>query len=157
MRTAIDEDYADGKLNPSVTYGGINYFSGGEINGSNKVFDTSKMSRAVWEDNPFIYGQRSAAFIGETFVNSSNAPGYWLFYIIAPDDPSYTILNAPSFIFRYYPDGQKKDNTFSAVFYGFDNIPSVIEKETDIDNALSQITCNPDAGYKVFTNLTRNR
>jgi prepilin-type N-terminal cleavage/methylation domain-containing protein len=156
MRSVINEAYADGTLDAKA--GSKKY----TINGTDgytriKYFAIWQLSK-INTNNMYIYYQKAAELMGKTYTDDNLRSGYWAVTLFSPNTAIYTALNAPAFMYSYFPKGAKKGNEYVTVLYGIDGVdPDAVKNNTDLDNALkNKAIVDMDVGYKVL-NLVRDK
>jgi prepilin-type N-terminal cleavage/methylation domain-containing protein len=163
MRAVIGEAYADGKLSVGFpqNVSGINnmtyeYFvtegNGGTTYPNIKYFNPFRLSYVNNSGDGDKYAREAAKLMGTGFSELIEA-GSWNLHFFAPKSPSsYTMFNAPAFMYMYYPTGSAPNKDVVVVTYGLDGInPEAISTQAEFDAAQTgPMYCNPSAGYKVI-------
>jgi prepilin-type N-terminal cleavage/methylation domain-containing protein len=167
MRTVFDIAYADGTLGkglPAPPSSGYDFLEEGKPApyslGTIKDFSTYFISRADSGSpiNGFMYLQRAAELMGDPYPTGTEAvikstPGYWAFDFFAKKPSDFTLLNAPSWVYVFWPDGQSAGKSGIVVTYGFEDIPEsadTIIEWWDNQGKFIAGASDPGAGYKVY-------
>jgi prepilin-type N-terminal cleavage/methylation domain-containing protein len=147
MQAVFDEAYANGTLG-SMLEGNTYFTSAGGSETYIKTF-LPFMQSLYDTGSLYTYYWRASELMGTKFGGGYPA---WDLVPIAPNSPSYNILNAPAFKYQYYPNGGANGNPAICVVYGIDGISGDFTKTGDLAKALdsSSISFSPSAGYKVF-------
>jgi prepilin-type N-terminal cleavage/methylation domain-containing protein len=174
IRTVFDEAYSDGTLGSGITPGAsvpnviedLDYFENGGFNtGAVKLWNS--YSLGVTDSNLLddkdkghvFYYHKANELIGTGISDAQyigRDPGTWYFDFCAPNTSGYTLLNAPAFIYRYFPERNAMGRPVVVVTYGIDpleNVTKISEIWTARDDGT--MTCNDEAGYKIY-HVTRD-
>jgi hypothetical protein len=144
---------------PASSWDGANlkFFGIGRLSQLVSSGSASNNSKTDWQ----LYIRKAAELMSTSFPsvpgNASLAtPGVWEFNFFSSKDPSYTILNAPSYVYMYYPEGNfgntGKKVPLDIVAYGIDGLGDEYTTHAEITAALqsSAVTSDPKAGFRVF-------
>jgi type IV pilus assembly protein PilA len=147
IRAVLDSEYANGKL--GLTTDSKNYMNTGSQISNYRMFNVGQFSKLQNSDNNNVYYNEADQLMG---VSSSSLD--WDLYFYAPKSPSYTILDAPSFLYRGFPEGTQTGKSAVAVTYGIDvtyasgsiSEDAVFSKMVSLPEAAF---ANSEAGYRV--------
>jgi prepilin-type N-terminal cleavage/methylation domain-containing protein len=161
--SVLIEAYADGTLykgtditstnpdNPNYVSEGQSSWAGSDV----KAFSGGNISKYNTGDG-YAYRKKAAGLMGKTYPEGGvkNA-GSWTIDFFAPrTPPSYTILDAPAFRYKYYPEGYVKGNgkPIIAVTYGLSVDKSAVGNDKALDDAIKQLPAEAigKGGYNVF-------
>jgi prepilin-type N-terminal cleavage/methylation domain-containing protein len=149
VRAVISEAYAEGDITANATAAAI-LTSGTALHTNKKYFSVQTLSNAMTKDSNGYY-KEAAKLIGTSFPKTSKEPGVWHIQFYGPNDPSSTLLNAPAFFYRFFPDGPNSGKDVAVVTYGLtfsdDDYTSSSAFFTALETS-GQI--DPRAGYKVL-------
>jgi prepilin-type N-terminal cleavage/methylation domain-containing protein len=160
LRAVFDEAYADGTL--GATSNGALYIKEGVTSSGAliKRFAPFTISKYDYEtqypkDNLYIYFQKANDMMGIGKVKRG-VPGEWSFYFVAPKDPTYTMINAPAFMYYFYPEGTRGSVAAPKpqiiVTYGIDGASASMKTNVEFNTAMDNgtIKCDPNVGYRVY-------
>ncbi|MDR2162858.1 MAG: prepilin-type N-terminal cleavage/methylation domain-containing protein [Clostridiales Family XIII bacterium] len=176
-RTVIDEMYADGTLgkglpkDPSSKWS--NYLVDGEPASSAgnppwstnlKFINPNRISMFInienydpavsypnSKDARTLFAEKAAELTGTPFIPYETTPGYTELGFYIPADASYSILNAQSFLYRYYPEGVVTGKSAVYVAYGLSGLEDEYATHADLYNDLkTKAHSDPNAGYQVI-------
>ncbi|MDR2163483.1 MAG: prepilin-type N-terminal cleavage/methylation domain-containing protein [Clostridiales Family XIII bacterium] len=158
-RTVLNEAYADETISEGVADSSLysNFLNDGDYAYPGvKFFSLARLSILNTGDpiNWTAYYAKAAKLIGIDYPDSITEPGYWEVALFAPKPSSYTIVDAPAFMYAYYPEGY---GTGIAVAYGLSGL-NPGEKLTwnqflgrFADSSPNRIVCDPSVNYTLFT------
>jgi prepilin-type N-terminal cleavage/methylation domain-containing protein len=146
VRSVIDEAYADGTLGsgfPTTS----NYLSEGDGQYYDHVKPFSVRNLGSYDSgtsDAAFYFRKASEFMGTSFPGTGT-PNSWEFVLFAPKGAGtdYTVLNAPAWLWRYYPNGYGVSPTIY-VTYGLENL------NADGSPSFAETTVNLATGYRVF-------
>jgi prepilin-type N-terminal cleavage/methylation domain-containing protein len=173
-RALIEEDYANGTLGNGLPSSGpwSTYLSDGNVLPSYtqpnlKEFAASHLS-VIYNGYTPAYGYITgpmrvrytngvANLLGFPNVTGSDEPGYFGMSLLAPKvPPSYTILNAPAFMYFYYPEGAHRNKPMDIVTYNIGGLDGEYNNHYTEWSAMFNLAYyDPNVGYKVF-HVTRD-
>ncbi|MDR2163582.1 MAG: prepilin-type N-terminal cleavage/methylation domain-containing protein [Clostridiales Family XIII bacterium] len=109
-----------------------------------------------------VYYKMAAELMGVPYPEYTSDPGAWELFYWAPrkdgsgNPTSYTICNAPAFIYAYFPEGKYTGNPVVFVTYGLEGFEAYKDKgwgkfmNAPLTPGQGVISYNPDTGYQVF-------
>jgi prepilin-type N-terminal cleavage/methylation domain-containing protein len=149
-RAVLDEAYADGEFDKLTDAQKTAWVTSGSATTADnlKIFDVGSTTVTLGTGFSDFF-RRSAKLTGEPFpandVLAYSQP-MWIIFFFAPKGSTYTVFDAPAFVYKYYPEGFGK-KPYTLVYYGLKGLKqgssggSVSEKDAIYD---------PGAGYTVF-------
>jgi type II secretory pathway pseudopilin PulG len=163
-----DPDTNQWKADENYLAAGSNV-SGGKIKQYNigilSIYATGGTSTGIYT----LYHEKADALMGNdpSLGNAGDVPGMWNLFLLAPKDTAeakYTILNAPGFIYWYYPEGTATGKPGIFVTYGLEDVSDDLAAPNAdfpyygdagasdrLGNLLQyEAEWDPDAGYIVY-------
>jgi prepilin-type N-terminal cleavage/methylation domain-containing protein len=112
VRTLLDESYASGDIAKDISDSQSykDYYVKGQSTSMTDVkqFILSALAGGNFgSGNSNRYQKEASKLVGAQWPagNDRALPGFWDLTFFALDDDSYTVLNAPAFMYTYYPEG----------------------------------------------------
>jgi prepilin-type N-terminal cleavage/methylation domain-containing protein len=161
LRTVIDEEYAEGLFDANTT---LSAFRADGIAGVDpsyasrkfKHFSSTSLGRII--DHGNMSGDGSSIVLDQVtdllgISRISSSAEYFQVHLTSPNQDSYTILNAPGFIYMYFPEGVANGKPMIYVTNWLDLEPSdLYNKSYKDDFTPKYVAADYDltAGYRVF-------
>ncbi|MDR2162374.1 MAG: prepilin-type N-terminal cleavage/methylation domain-containing protein [Clostridiales Family XIII bacterium] len=159
VRTLLNDDYVNGTFDSTTTASA--YVANGRPDWFNnytvKCYQTGVLSTYATgtasdaKPDYMLYNREASKLTGITYTTTTG-PGVWEIRYFAPKvPPSYTVFNAPAFVYFYYPEGSSSSGSglpLIVVTYGLVTDPS--KNTYSAFSNPSNFTLDPDAGYKVL-------
>jgi prepilin-type N-terminal cleavage/methylation domain-containing protein len=173
VRTVLEEAYVDGTLcsgyesiNPdyltngnttdgNYTYFKVKYFNIWHVSDRDNYISSNGAISSI--DKP-MYFRKAAKLMSAFYPALPTSPGTWSFIFFSPKTSSYNILNAPAYIFEYYPNGINKNAPVILVTYGISAINVNNPTQSNVINyplfGYGSTVLDPNAGYNVYYTTT---
>jgi prepilin-type N-terminal cleavage/methylation domain-containing protein len=155
VRATVNELYAEGLIDVDS-----DYFTNGLIDHGWKTFylDDGVKPTLGYDYFTASYDGPSALRVAADLLKkplpaAMTDPGDWDLFHMAPTSSSYNLLDAPAFMYRYYPEGRNTGKKYNIVLYGFGNLKPTYATWTDMSTDFPNWTLDPSAGYKVLYDL----
>ncbi|MDR1271805.1 MAG: hypothetical protein LBK04_02270 [Clostridiales Family XIII bacterium] len=150
----IDIAYAEGTFGKGLPEDNADYLTVGDPFNNYKELSVVTISKADFgEDEGHMYYKLASELMGGVYpkpIPVSNENGIWGVYFVAPDDPSYNILNAPAYEFVCYPEGVSSGNPAVIVTYGMSAYDQEGYMFSDFLAYAGDASCDPNMGYQVL-------
>jgi prepilin-type N-terminal cleavage/methylation domain-containing protein len=155
LRAVLDEAYADGTLG-AIPDGAL-YIKEGVTSSGALIKRFAPFTISLHDTSDlYTYFQKANDMMGIGPFKRNGAAGEWSFYFVAPKDPAYTMINAPAFMYYFYPEGAHGSTTAPkpqiVVTYGIDGAPASMKTNVEFNTAMDNgtIKCDPNVGYRVY-------
>jgi hypothetical protein len=155
-RSVMSEAYIDETIRKGMTDSDSDFLDQGDWKSTDvKFFSLARLSIQNYS-NWTSYYKKAAELMGVDYPDSTEKPGYWEVVLFAPRSSSYTIFDAPAFMYAYYPDGYATGKEGVAVAYGLSGLkPGEKLTWTQFadrfkNSATNKIVCDPNVNYTLF-------
>jgi prepilin-type N-terminal cleavage/methylation domain-containing protein len=165
VHTVLDEAYAKGTFTSSPAHPNISdYIQNGETSSATRRFFLVTIAARALGTTPYTYHHDADVLMGKeggpVDLFYLSGPGIWQLYLVGPNNPNTTALNADGFVYQFYPEGSGQDEPCTVVTYkikrpdfsGFGRAPYV---EDVLNQIRSYDLYRADAGYEVYHLYTR--